>query len=121
MDAVVYDNSGSFTVSERRAAFVQVEKIEEAWREKVVAEANYEYNSTGKLTNFYTSALDHYKSLPNIEQAQYPSDYAEKLKKWISMDFNFITDKAEGTGSGNLLTDVADKLYSLISSSRKVE
>ncbi|WP_323034235.1 hypothetical protein [Pararhodobacter sp.] len=47
--------------------------------EKVAAKAMAEYNSTGKLTNFFSSVLDHFKELPAIEQAQYPQDYASDL------------------------------------------
>jgi len=61
---ITYDDSGTFTVNERRAALEESAKQEFAWRQKVVAEAEFEYNSTGKLTNFSQSVLDHYKGLP---------------------------------------------------------
>ncbi len=57
-----------------------------------------EYNSTGKLTNFFKSVLDHFKELPAIEQAQYPKDYASDLQSKIDLDFNYRTHQAEGRG-----------------------
>ncbi|MNQ67263.1 hypothetical protein D3C85_817800 [compost metagenome] len=93
---ITYDDSGTFTVNERRAALEESAKQEFAWRQKVVAEAEFEYNSTGKLTNFFQSVLDHYKGLPPVEQAQYPNNYETKLNDWIGLDFNYFTNIAEG-------------------------
>lgn len=96
--SVIYDDSGAFTVNERRAAWMESYDQEEVWREKVCAQAMDEYNRTGKLTNFFSSVLDHFKGLPAIEQAQYPKDYASNLEAKISRDFNYRTNQAEGKG-----------------------
>lgn len=93
---ITYDDSGTFTINERRAALKESAKQEFAWRQKVVAEAEFEYNNTGKLTNFSKSVLDHYKGLPPVQQAQYPNNYEAKLKHWIDLDFNYFTNVAEG-------------------------
>lgn len=93
---ITYDDSGTFTVNERRAALEESAKQEFAWRQKVVAEAELEYNSTGKLTNFFQSVLDHYKDFSPVEQAQYPNNYKTKLTDWIDLDFNYFTNIAEG-------------------------
>jgi hypothetical protein len=95
---IIYDESGTYTVNERQAAWRESYDIEEAWREKVVAQAIAEYNSTGKLTNFFSSVLDHFKELPAIEQAQYPKDYTDDLQSKIDLDFNYRTHQAEGKG-----------------------
>jgi hypothetical protein len=95
---ITYDDSGTYTVNERRAASYEAAIQEEAWRVKVLAQGTTEYNDTGKLTNFFTSVLDHYKGLPAIEQAQYPKDYASDLESKIQMDFNYRTHRAEGKG-----------------------
>jgi hypothetical protein len=95
---IIYDDSGTYTVNERRAAWMESSKQEEVWRVKVCAQAMDEYNSTGKLTNFFQSVLDHYKGLPAIEQAQYPNDYASDLESKIKLDFNYRTHQAEGNG-----------------------
>lgn len=98
LSQIIYDESGTYTVNERQAAWRESYNLEEAWREKVVAQAIAEYNSTGKLTNFFMSVLDHFKELPAIEQAQYPVDYAGDLQSKIDLDFNYRTHQAEGKG-----------------------
>ncbi|WP_231876443.1 hypothetical protein [Azotobacter vinelandii] len=98
---IAYDDSGTFTVNERRAAWQEAYDQEEAWRQKVVAKAEDEYNRTGKLTNFFIEVLEHYKELPAIEQAQYPSDYAARLQGMIDLDFNYMTHQAEGDGASS--------------------
>jgi len=93
---IAYDEGGAFTVNERRAAWIESARQEQEWRKLVVQKAVDEYNSTGKLTNFFAEVLVHYKELPQIEQAQYPEDYEKKLQEWIKLDFNYKTHRAEG-------------------------
>lgn len=93
---IAYDESGSFTVNERRAALYEAHDQEYAWRKQVVAEANAEYSNTGKLTNFFQSVLEHYQSLPSLEQSQYSDNYVKDLKELISKDFNYTTNQSEG-------------------------
>lgn len=95
---IIYDDSGTYTVNERRAAWMESSKQEEAWREKVIAQVIEEYNQSGKMTNFFKSVLDHYNGLPAIEQAQYPKEYASDLESKIKLDFNYRTHRAEGKG-----------------------
>lgn len=110
LSLIIYDDSGSFTTNERRAALSESFDQEYAWRQKVVANAMAEYNGTGKLTKFFTAALEHYKDLPAIEQAQYPDSYEAKLQGWIALDFNYKTHTAEGTGSAQ---DVINQVLNL--------
>ena len=107
---ITYDDSGTFTTNERRAAWEEAYSQEEAWRQKAVAKAMDEYNRTGKLTNFFSEVLEHYKSLPAIEQAQYPEDYAADLQQKIDLDFNYMTHRAEGKGSS--ATSLIEQLVS---------
>ena len=58
-----------------------------------------EYNSSGKLTKFFSAVLEHFKTLPDIEQAQYPDNYETKLQKWIELDYNYFTNTVEGKGN----------------------
>ncbi|WP_231716825.1 hypothetical protein [Burkholderia ubonensis] len=99
LDAIAYDESGSFTVNERQTAWQEAYDQEQEWRVRVIAEGNLEYQRTGKQNDFFAEVLKHYKGLPAIEQAQYPDDYASKLQYWISLDFNFHTNQAEGSGT----------------------
>lgn len=110
LSLIIYDDSGSFTTNERRAAWSESFDQESVWRQKVAANAMAEYNGTGKLTKFFTAALEHYNDLPAIEQAQYPDSYEAKLQGWIALDFNYKTHTAEGTGSAQ---EVIDKVLNL--------
>jgi hypothetical protein len=103
---IIYDDSGTFTVNEQRAAWYESYDQELVWRKQVAAKAMEEYNKTGKLTNFFQEVLDHFKSLPVIEQAQYPNDYASDLESKIATDFNYKTNQAEG--QGNTLQSLID-------------
>lgn len=99
LDLIIYDDSGRYTVNERRAASGEVGRQEYEWRKTVVAKAQDEYNRTGKLTHFFSDVLEHYKSLPTIEQAQYPDAYEGQLEQLIELDYNYLTNKVEGKGS----------------------
>ncbi|WP_312687510.1 hypothetical protein [Kosakonia sp.] len=102
---ITYDDSGLYTINERRAALKETADQEYAWRKEVVAKAMAEYSRSGKLTDFFSEVLEHYQSLPAIEQAQYPDDYAAKLQQWIDLDYNYFTDTVEGKGQpGDILT-----------------
>ncbi|PJC99964.1 hypothetical protein GQ37_006615 [Janthinobacterium sp. BJB1] len=98
LSAISNDDSGTFTINERRAAFMQAYQEEEAWRTQVVAQAMHEYNTTGKTTNFFKSVLAHYHALPQLEQSQYPANYASDLEDKIKLDFNYFNHAAGNGG-----------------------
>lgn len=86
LSLIAYDDAGSYTVNERRAAWYGIQDMTQEWSKKVAAQAMDEYNRTG---NAHTPAilfevLSHYKSLPPIEKAQYPGDYETRLLGRIS-------------------------------------
>ncbi|WP_038906686.1 hypothetical protein [Dickeya oryzae] len=81
---ITYDDSGAFTVNERRAAWQESSDQHEAWAREVVARIMDEYNSKGRVSSStYQSILDHYQSLPAIEEAQLPDGYASQLMTQI--------------------------------------
>ncbi|MBJ7223270.1 MULTISPECIES: hypothetical protein [unclassified Brenneria] len=88
---ITYDDSGAFTVNERRAAWSESYDQEQAWREKIVAKMEAEYNRTGKITKSLSDILEHYQSLPAIEQAQYPTGYEARLQSVIASDSSSLT------------------------------
>lgn len=96
---ITYDDSGLYTTNERRAAWEESYDQEYAWRKEAVAKAMAEYNSSGKLTDFFGDVLDHFKTLPAIEQAQYPENYEAKLQKLIGLDYNYFTNTVDGKGT----------------------
>lgn len=95
---IAYDESGTFTVNERHAAWGEGYRLEENWRIQIVAKMAQEYNNTGKLTNFFKDVLEHYEQLPLMEQVQYPKDYARDLKEKIKRDFNYRDSTGLGGG-----------------------
>ncbi|MGE5467597.1 MAG: hypothetical protein ACM3Y9_09260 [Ignavibacteria bacterium] len=86
---VVFDDSGAYTFNERAAAFTELSRQEGQWRDKVSADAAAEYKATGKLTKFFSSVLDHFNSLPAIQQSLYPADYANTLKAKIAQNASY--------------------------------
>jgi len=80
---VMYDDSGSYTINERRAAWLEQYDRREAWAQKVVAQAHLEYKTTGQNDRFFQACIDYYEALPPIEQAQYPVDYVARRQHWI--------------------------------------
>ncbi|HTN32085.1 MAG TPA: hypothetical protein VL178_14845 [Pseudomonas sp.] len=102
LSLIAYDDSGTFTLNERRAAWAQANIEEQAWRQHVAAQARDEYSHTGKLTTFFSQVRDHHAGLPAIEQAQYPEDYAGKLQQLIALDFDW-------TRSGNDPVDLIEQ------------
>lgn len=81
---IAYDDSGAFTVNERRAALSEADDQEYQWRVKVVAKMMDDYNRTGKISaETHQEVLDHYKSLPAIEESQLPKGYDMQLQGWI--------------------------------------
>lgn len=82
LELIIYDDSGSYTVNERRAASYGASAIEQAWREKVCNMMMDEYNRTGvaETPKVLSEILSHYRTLPRIEQAQYPESYEVGLQ-----------------------------------------
>lgn len=106
LSTITNDDSGSFTVNERRAAHRQAHNEEEAWRMQVIAKAVKEYEDSGKLTQFFKDSLAHFMELPKMEQALYKENYANDLRDKIKLDFNYFTH-APGNGAatpGSLAT-----------------
>jgi len=83
---VIYDDSGAYTINERRAASYEFSIRKEAWNQKVCAQAMKEYHDTGKNTEFYKACIENYNGLPLIEQVQYPADYVSRRIDWIKTE-----------------------------------
>ncbi len=117
LSLITYDNSGTFTMNERRAAWSEAYDQEQAWRKTIVTQARQEYNNTGKQTHFLQALLDNYHSLPTIEQVQYPVGYEAELQTRINQGssdfsreslFNFpsLLEMMIATMEGKLANDV---------------
>ena len=123
LSSIVYNDSGTFTVNERQAAWRESYNQEEAWGEKVAAQAVAEYKNSGKMTHFFTSVLEHFNQLPAIEQAQYPKDYATDLQSKIALDFNYRTNQAgdDEKTQQSFLDMIFDSLIKKITNQQQVK
>lgn len=85
LDLIVYDDSGLYTVNERFAASYRSDQLEQVWCKKVSAMIMDEYSRTGntKTPKILTEMLSHYRTLPRIEQTQFPDGYAADLESKI--------------------------------------
>ncbi len=85
---IAYDDSGAYTVNERRAASYGAYDIEQAWRKKVCDMMKDEYVRTGEAQTpkVLAEMLSHYRSLPRIEQAQHPEGYEADLQSKLGPD-----------------------------------
>ncbi|WP_280191286.1 hypothetical protein [Delftia sp. PS-11] len=110
---IAYDEGSTFTVNERRAASMEADRQEFAWRQKTVQKAMNEYNSTGKMTEFFSEALEHYNDLPQIEQAQYPEDYGSRLQGRIDQNLNYKAQLQQGKSVASLSEEIYDTLSKL--------
>lgn len=92
---ITYDDGGTFTVNERRAAYEESRRQEQAWSREVSDKAQQEYDSTGRMTGFFKEVQAHYNSLSAIEQAQYPANYAAQVQQHIDADINYKAQDAK--------------------------
>lgn len=78
---ITYDETGVFTLAERVAACKESSRQENLSRQLLTQLAAQELSTTGTMTETFRRALAHFKSLPVIEQAQYPEGYAAGLER----------------------------------------
>ena len=82
LTVIAYDEGDTFTLHERHAAYRGAWAIELGWHLNIGHESQQ-----GAFTQqphvFYAEHLVHYRSLPLIEQAQYPEDYEAKVEGWM--------------------------------------
>jgi hypothetical protein len=89
LTTIAYDESGTFTTNERRAAYLESYRLDQVWRRQFVAKMQDEYNRTGKVTESLKDLLAYVEELPDIERAQLPEHYTEELQSRIAADFNY--------------------------------
>ncbi|WJY15574.1 hypothetical protein PCO82_02355 [Pectobacteriaceae bacterium CE90] len=81
---ITYDDSGAFTINERRAAWLEAYDQHEAWSRAISQKIMDEYNRSGEVSSkTYQEILDYYQSLPAIEEAQLPKGYDTQLQTRI--------------------------------------
>ncbi len=89
---IAYDESGTFTVNERRAAWIESNAQEQVQRRILCKKMEDEYNRTGKVANTLLDVYKFYQSLPSIERAvQIPAAYEDQLLARINAGASFQT------------------------------
>ena len=84
LSLIAYDESGTFTVNERHAAWSEAYDQDQVQKRMVVAKMMEEYNRTGKVVDSLRDLLNFYKSMPAIDRAvQIPADYEAKLTSHV--------------------------------------
>jgi len=102
---IAYDDSGAFTINERRAAWSEADDQEQMWKRAIIAKMNDEYHRTGKVSaRTHQAVLDHYKALPAIEEAQLPTGYDTQLQAWIQQAQGAESTQHKGVLQFPLLT-----------------
>lgn len=102
---VVYDESGAFTINERRAALDEARVQEDVWTQKTLAQSQGAMEQPGGLVSILNQTLDHFNSLPAIEQSRYPADYVNTLQREID---HGVSDVARQSKQGDAkLSDLA--------------
>ncbi|MCO7263558.1 hypothetical protein [Dickeya zeae] len=80
LSLIIYDDSGEFTLNERRAAWSEAYTQDQTWRQHIVTQACLNYCHPHWQIQFFTAVLKNYRSLPAIEKAQYPRHYERQLQ-----------------------------------------
>ena len=94
LNLIVHDEHGPYTINERRAAYYEIKGVESKWNNTLWGPAEIESAANnGRTPGFYTEVLNHYKSLPLIEQADYPEEYETRLLANIKEDSDPSAEK----------------------------
>lgn len=98
---IIYDDSGDFTLNERRAAWVTYSDSHAAWARSVVNKSAEEEQRNGYVSpQHFQDTLDHYKNLPPIVEAQVFGDYEADYNQMIKSAELAKTRKISGSDDG---------------------
>jgi hypothetical protein len=86
--AIQYDESGSFTTNERRAAASEAGRQYGEWSAEICARATRERALTGKSEHALNEILAYFDALPAIERAALPKGYMERLRAEVAASEN---------------------------------
>ena len=109
---IAYDDSGGYTINERRAAWCEGQRMKSEWAKGAVTRSQLESAQTGRVPVFLTEVLNFYRGLPKIEQVQdcYPGDYEAELLEKIRVEL------ASPGGESNELAERGLNLYDILAS-----
>jgi hypothetical protein len=104
LSLIVHDESGAFTVSERRAALMEKTDQHNQWAHSIIGKMNAEYQLTGRTDQGLREILDFYNSLPPIEVAEY-GNYEANIMMQLSLQ------EVEWPASNTSLIDLVAKQW----------
>ncbi|WP_425642497.1 hypothetical protein ACPUEK_04670 [Marinomonas gallaica] len=82
---IIYDDSGTFTTNERRAALSEQGDQEYAWKAAVVAEMERQWRqNNGDFSEALEGIKEHYNNLPPIEEAQIAGNWRQDIENNIA-------------------------------------
>ncbi|MFV3405528.1 hypothetical protein ACNFIC_16515 [Pseudomonas sp. NY15463] len=84
LSVITYDESGDFTVNERRAAYLEMSAQHGEWTRYITQKMEVERQSTGRTDQGTQEIIDYYKSLPAIDEAQVLGNYETNLRLQLS-------------------------------------
>ena len=91
---IIYDESGTFTTNERRAAQLEQSQQREAWEIAVCNEIVRQWKqNNGDFSEALEGIKEHYNNLPPIEEAQIAGNWRQDLES------NIAHAKAQGNQS----------------------
>jgi len=96
LNLIVHDEHGPYTINERHAAYYEIVGLESKWNKTLWGPADIESAmNDGRTPGFYTEVLNHYKTLPLIEQADYPEEYETRLLARIKEESDPSAEKSK--------------------------
>lgn len=112
LELIIYDDSGSFTINERRAALYEESDQDYAWRRRVVDDYFENRNSPGKAAEFYQTVLDYHRALPLVARSAAPEGYEAKLEEWIELELNVTNPTSDNSKKThkNLTPEIAQRI-----------
>lgn len=101
---IAYDESGTFTANERRAALDEQWDQLQAWKREVCAEIVRQWDEKhGDISDALKDIMDYFDKLPPIEEAQYDSSWRQSLQNNIT---HFSADNSLLSDNKNNLMDL---------------
>ena len=83
LSAIQYDDSGAFTVNERRAALIEWNRQDYEWAVQVCARITTARSRNESLGPIYKDILESYSALPPIQRAILPEGYMDRLRSLV--------------------------------------
>lgn len=77
---IAFDTSRTFTVNERSSAWQEMQRLDSHFQRQLTTDALGEYESSGKITQAASKALEHFDGLTSIEKSLYPADFLARLR-----------------------------------------